>query len=129
MIDPVLLSVIRKITPNVVASSIVNVQPMFDIWLAGSGGKSRLFEYRAVSNNYYRNFVRLNNRRKTQSSKEFRQANYPESSVDFVTDFGPWFEWMNTNIGSYRYFLVGYSCFFVDTNDKTLYDITWSKTA
>lgn len=82
-----------------------------------------------ITNNHYRNFLRLNNRRKTQNAREFLKAGYPEVKLNLrvVESIPEWLVWMDTNIGQYNYFYAGaLRCFLVNNNLKTLYLLRWN---
>lgn len=81
-----------------------------------------------ITNDYYRNFLRLNNRRKTQDAKAFRKAGYPEvrMKINIIDAIPEWVEWMDTNIGQYNYFYAGgLRCFLLNDDLKTLYLLRW----
>lgn len=123
--DPVLIGIVRKYMANVIAHDIAGVQPM-------TGPSADVFKMRArysgsgrLSNNHYRYFLRLYNRRKYHDFDSFNKAGYP-----FIVTTAPyisneWLKWMRENIGQYRYFRFGDTIFFEDQKLIVLYQLRW----
>lgn len=69
--DPVILSIIRRVWPQIIAQSIVGVQPMsFSAIIT-------------MTNTMYRYFLRLNNRKSKQTIVNFTKADYPVVWLDY----------------------------------------------
>lgn len=141
--DNVLLGIVRRAMPNIIAQDILGVQPM-------TGPTGSIFSMRAkyglqskfpkeikVNRNryaypmgieYHKYFTRINNRRKTQTVDEMRKAGYVEVIVDVkISDvYEEWEKWMNDNL-KYRFFYAGQlTCFFASESDRILYLLRWA---
>jgi hypothetical protein len=124
-VDPVLIGIIRRVYPQVIANDILGVQNM----TAPSGD---IFKTRTryvtgrLNNNHYQNFLRLNNRRKTQRRIDFEKAGYPSvvTTAAYYTD--EWINWMKENIGQHQYFVFGNTVFFENEKLMVLYQLRWS---
>lgn len=105
---------------------------------AGSGGKSmfnlnpyHIIDYRRkhmMTNEHYKHFLRLNNRKCRHYEREFRSAGYELVQVPYELrpvnkKLG---DWLNENCGEYtwthnEYDLVAFS----NSNHATLFKMTW----
>lgn len=91
---------------------------------------------------YYKHFLRLNNRRKQQYTKDFIAAGYPYivlykeftlPSGTIISVFGPknwagwadWAVWMDNSIGKYSYFKTGNKVFFENKELLILHQMRW----
>lgn len=79
--DPVILSIIRRVWPQITAQSIVDVQPMsFSAIISAIILDEELL---AMTNTMYRYFLRLNNRKSKQTIVNFTKADYPVVWLDY----------------------------------------------
>ena len=127
------LPILRKTMPNLIAASLVNVQPM-------SGPIGSIFKFTTFNESLYENtcvpfgpelyktFLRLNNRRKTQCIHNLRIAGYPiifcklrsNARLDSM-------EWCDNQFGKYGYFKIDRFFAFRTIEDSILYKLTWSE--
>ena len=127
-LDQTLISVIRRVYPQIIANDIIGAQPM-------TGSFSQIFRTRydpayqeryAVPKELYSNFLRLNNRRKTQSLNDFKVAKYSGISVDWDHQVNERIKWLDENIGEGKYFYVNHTLFFCDEKYKAMYLLRWA---
>ncbi len=122
--DQVLIGIVRKTLPSIIAHDIIGVSPM-------TAPIASIFSLRAQYvatgrlNNYYRYFLRLNNRRKLQREVDFEKAGYPfvVTTADYLAV--EWKDWMKENIGQYQYFRFGPTVFFEDKKLLVLFQLRW----
>lgn len=81
---------------------------------------------RRVDPAIYQHFLRLNSRRRTQGSGEFRAAGYPRSGI-MHRDVDEVLAWCDLNIGRHRYWFehLGVEIWFAAREHHVLYEMTW----
>ena len=119
----ILMPLIRKMMPNIIAHDIIGVQPM-----TGpqsnilSIRKTTVFMQRNMANAQYQHFLRLNNRRRRQSVHDFLQAGYPEAEANYSSEVVAWclenFPDCHVRFGN-RYF-------FANDEDRLIFMLRWS---
>lgn len=98
--DPVLLSLVRKVYPGIIANSIIDAQPM-----TGYGGSifsaSRLLRVNVpLMKEHYKYFLRLNNRKRYQTIETLKNSGYPHCYTKDVVSASDWLQ-KNLKPGSY----------------------------
>jgi hypothetical protein len=132
----VLIPRIRRVMPNIIARQIIGVTPMTGpmggiFGLAGhlnperppgwwDGHKVRM------TKDVYKNFLRLNDRKKHQTRQDFIKAGYPWASIRDLDYNEAVQSWLDDSIGKYRYVVVWDAIFFENKNDHLLYTLRWS---
>lgn len=127
----ILLPVIRKIYPTLIAQSIIGVQPM----VAPSGFifKSRFEiiqkDFKMTNKLLFRNFLRLNDKKKSFSEKDMIKAKYPlvRLTNNQISQRNEIFEWCDSNIGKHSWVHNGHNVIvFSNEQDETLYKMVWN---
>lgn len=136
--NSVLLPLIRNVMPNVIAHDIAGVQPM-------TGPTGSLFKMRKryqrifdsitpkrhgyrMSKEQLRNFLRVNNRRKTHTIEEMRAYGYPSIEITNLLwkQAIDWENWLDENMPN-QYFYAGETdLFFSEEQYKIMYLLRWS---
>lgn len=116
--------------PNFTPNQIMGVQPM-----AGSTGQiySMRYEYtyigaRPVDPNIYKYFLRLNNRRRTQSDQDFADAGYHFVHNISGKNTGYAYKWCQQQFGEWGFhYPVGGKgkWWFCQPQDAMMFELTW----
>ena len=128
-VNSVLLPLIRQVMPNIIATDIIGVSPMTGpvhqiLTLKGRyNWESRQLIRSRVNPEIYRVFLRINNRRTTQSDRDFEQAGYWRVSGALANvifwcnqQFGKHGFWYNANTGT---------VWLANESDYRLYQMVW----
>lgn len=91
--DPVLISNIRKVLPQLIANEIVGVQPMGEVYDAFSSWSQTAYMQKV----HYQHFLKLYNRKKYHRLSDLENAGYPVFKVD-VLDSVVAKEWCQQNL-------------------------------
>lgn len=122
-LNNVILPIMRRVMPNVIANSIIGVQPM-------SGPIGMIYSMRAryvyvknkiqLSKQHYRKFLRLYDRRQFTYHDDILKAGYFWCNVNDETDI---VEWCNSMFGQYGYIhdSVNLRFYFENINDQTAF--------
>jgi len=123
--DPVLMPLIRRVWPQIIANDIIGVQPMTS-WI-----KTSIFSPKAkfkydnekvrMKREKYNTFVRVYNRKKHVTREDFYRANYPWVDADLKQDWGAMHEWCKNSFGKNNYVWFGERFFFVNEDQKALF--------
>jgi hypothetical protein len=127
--DPVILGVMRKAWPQLIAQAIIGVQPM-------SGPTGRIFNlfsrYRItkfkMSKERFKWFLRLNDRKQQHHPEEFIKAKYPlitltKEQIDRRAEI---WDWCDDNIGKHRWCHNDYDLIaFCDEKYVMLFQMVW----
>ena len=140
-LNPVLIPLIRRVMPNLIAQDIIGVSPM-------TGPAAQIFKLRSryryhniqplrypVLPGVYRHFLRINNRRRTQNDDDLGAAGY--ASVTLPTDRTPLAmqergaeidAWCRENLGQDTWLRLGRSrtWWFSRDNDAVLFGMVWA---
>ena len=127
-INPLLLSVIRKTMPNLIANQILGVQPMtsnsglgaFYAPYVPQGFKPHRLRFTKAN---YRHFLRLNDRKTSQTAQDLEQAGYRYQirSRSIEENAG----WIKETFGD-RAVTFHNMIYFAYEEDLTLYLLRWS---
>lgn len=132
VVDPVIVSVIRRAWPQIIAQSIIGVQPMTRSTGQIFNMKPRYFgfKFRMIDKRYFKNFLRLNDKRMAFSVEAIKKASYPivELSSTQVVNFADMHQWCNENIGEFTHINNGYNLFvFSDVEYATAFKLAWAE--
>ena len=125
--DPVLVNLIRRVHPQLVAHSILGVQPMNTfsnnfLWDTFNVGKYRdLRQTLKMNKEKYKTFLRLNNRKRKVPINDFYHAKYPYVDADYNKSWAAIHEWCHEFIGEYRYVWFGERFFFENEHDRLMF--------
>ena len=111
----VLLPIIRRVMPTIIANDILGVQNMIDLDFAPWIMK--------MEKAHYQHFVRLNNRRKTQKISNLDSAGYTCVKLDKGWN-GPR-EWCKKNLRPGSYINLHTRFWFAYERDATLFMLRW----
>jgi Major capsid protein Gp23 len=133
-LDQNMLNMIRRIMPNLLAQSIIGAQPMTGP--AGSifnlrkrYGSKRIRGKQGVrpTPQQFNQFLRLNNRKRTQSHDELNAAGYPSVFIDLPA--GVYYEevnlWLTEQIGADRFISINARYWFTNAQDAMLARMGW----
>lgn len=136
-LNPVIIPILRRVMPTLIANSIVGVAPM----TAPSAQLSKLrkkfrirwegafrpVRYR-VAPEVYRYFLRINNRRRTQSSEDLDVAGYHAVSGIPWTSWEPADEWCTTQLEPHSWlrFPGEARWWFSRESDAVLFGLVWA---
>lgn len=123
-VDPVLMPMMRRILPNILAQQIIGVQPM--TYPAGNifGLRENYdINYKIQTTpELYNTFVRIyNRRRKYVKVREFIQAGYPSVYADMQQGWHNIHDWCRANFGPYGYVWFGDRFFFENEDHKNMF--------
>lgn len=128
-IDPVLISLVRKAVPNIIANDILGVQSM----IGSAGGIFKLrklrkkysFEIRNKMNKaLYKTFIRVNDRPRTQPLRAFKAAGYPVVDATYANTIKA-LQWCREQFGEDGYQRFGNEFVFKDENDAMAFRMRW----
>ena len=133
--DKVLISMIRRIMPNILAQSIIGAQPMTGP--AGSifnlrrrYGRKRIRGKQGVkpTPQQFNQFLRLNNRKRTQSHTEIEAAGYPTVFIDLPSgvDYEEVDAWLAAQIGQHKFMRINARYWFTTEQDAMVARMGWS---
>ena len=129
--NKVVIPLLRRTLPNIIANDIIGVSPM-----AAPAGQ--IFSLRTrygqvqphrikISNAQYNKFVRLNNRKRTQTIMDIKNAGY--FSIYFIhktfSEHIDCIEWCDKAYGKDGYIISENEFFFENEEDITLFKLTW----
>ena len=128
-VDPVVLSVVRKMWPCLLAQSIIGVQPM-------TAPTGQIFKLRSrygvtrfkMSKEHFKWFLRLNDRKTQNSPEEFIRVKYPllTLTLDQISRREEIYEWCDENIGLHRWCHNEYDLIaFYDEKCVVLFQMVW----
>lgn len=121
----VLIPIVRRVMPHVIANSIAGVQSMADAGgIFSMGYTDRFLRKIPVSKGRYNTFLRLYNRRKTQSLVDFANAGYPRVNVARMHMFKAR-DWCDEQFGKDGYVSWLDAFFFENEEDATLFKMRW----
>lgn len=128
--NSVILPLIRRVMPTVIANQIIGVQPMTGhVGSIFSTNGIRLYRPPRIkmTNMHYKVFLRLNNRKKSQTADDLLKAKYPYmpfhfTVLDNATDC---IEWCDQQFTKYGYILDKGVLWFENDNDVTLFKLRW----
>lgn len=131
--DKILIPIIRRVLPKVIAEQIAGVQPMdWDLFRhsRGRGTHIKKLPRRGVwmSKEKLNNFLRLNNRHRTHTIQELEAAGYPSVALDATTIINNYIEhkeWLNTNLPHQHFLFDSLHLYFSDEKYKTMYLLRW----
>lgn len=122
--DPILIPMIRRLMPNIIANSIIGVQPM-------TGPTANIFNLRfarehrvLVSKEHYKIFLRVNDRPKTQPLRAFRSAGYPTVDLNII-DTIPAMQWCREQFGEHGFLRFNTMFVFKDEDDAMAFRMRW----
>lgn len=116
-IDPVLMPMIRKIMPQILAQQIIGVQPVYDPMR-----RSRI----RVSKENYRVFLRINDRPRTHTPGAFSDAGYPIVEIKDFLDVIPAIRWCREQFGEHGFIRYNPYGFILPSEDAaTAFRMRW----
>lgn len=125
--NQILISSIEGILSSAIASQIIGVQPMtgplskiFTIRTIGTIEQSRIIMTKA----HYRIFLRLNNRRKSQTEVDLAKANYPYCWINYQYK-KECIDWCNCQFGMGGYIIGAGRFWFENPNDLSVFKLRW----
>ena len=122
--DKILIPLIRKVLPQQIAYDITGVQPMKSRTIF-----SDLADQRTPPRELFNHFLRLNNRKRVLTLRDFQKAGYPFVTLTIEIIFSRETErdeWLCEVVGAYNYYYFDNVLFFENENLKTLYLLRWS---
>ena len=88
-----------------------------------------LYEYPSITleKEYFRNFLRINNRKKEYSFTDFKDAGYPSITMqlDNVEETISMIKWCDANFGKYKWFSFIPTYVFQEEKDLIQFKMTW----
>lgn len=134
-LDKVIIPLIRQTMPNIIAQSIIGVQPMtapssaiFNLRTRYSYKPYKIFKM--IDPMYYKQFLRLNNRRRAFTPEQLQAAGYPviEFNLDQYKQREEIFEWCDRILpdGSWITDKIDLISFSSEAH-ATLFKLTWSE--
>ena len=131
--NPVLLSMIRQVMPTIVAQSIIGVQLMRGAGNLVGYARSRDKQGVKVTKQQYNEFLRLNNRKRTQSRAELDRAGYPSVVIDLPIDDLPYWgasydqvdAWLTEQLGPHKFISIYSRYWFTNSNDAMVAKMGW----
>jgi len=138
-LDQNLLNMIRRIMPNLLARSIIGAQPM-------TGPAGSIFNLRkrygridlTISSEtslgvrptpqQFNQFLRLNNRKRTQSHAEIEAAGYPTVFIDLPSgvDYEEVDAWLAAQIGQHKFMRINARYWFTTEQDAMVARMGWA---
>lgn len=132
-LNPVIIPILRRVMPNLIAQDIIGVSPM-------TGPAASVFKLRAkyryrslrypVEPDVYRHFLRINNRRRTQNDEDLRAAGYASVTLPIGVDYFPTRidAWCDANLGRHTWLRLGQprTWWFSRDHDAVLFRMVWS---
>lgn len=122
--DPVIMPIIRRVWPTLIAQSIIGVQPMTAPFSFTHRYNYALRDLISVNNEIYKHFLRLNNRKKQVRCSELSAAGYPSIQVKDIRS-NNYTDWCNTQFGTNAWIENSGVFWFRDEKDATLFRLTW----
>lgn len=129
-LNKVILPIIRRAMPNIIATSIVGVSPM-------TGPVNQVFKMKikygdldkmriTLKKEHFKMFLRLYNRRKFTTHNDILAANYPWVKLtDVITVFNT-VEWCNSSFGECGYIFDNVNRFYFENKeDCAMFTLTW----
>ena len=127
--NPVILSLIRRVMPSIIASQLVGVQPMTGPTGSIFAMRSRLYKPPRIkmTNMHYKVFLRLNNRKKSQTEDDFIKAKYHKLRLryDLLALMPDCLEWCDFQFGKCGYIQDAGTFWFENENDVTAFKLRW----
>lgn len=123
-VNPVLMPLVQRVMPNIIAQQIIGVQPMTGLsgQIFRAGTKHILTQKkRQMNKEHYKVFLRLNDRKKSQKREDFYRAGYPWVDVDLNKNWQEMHKWCRDNFGENGYLWFGERFFFENENDRLLF--------
>ena len=127
-----IISILRTTLPRIIANQILSVQPMTGpvgqiFNLRNNSSKSATFI--VMNKGLYRTFLRLNDRRKYQTSADFNKAKYfsytQHWALKYIFHDITFKKWCDEQFGQYGYIVDGRTIWFENENDLTAFRMTW----
>lgn len=131
-VPTVLIPLLRRVMPSIIANDLIGVQPMI-------GPVGSIF----TLSNWYKNvrripltvyhykvFLRLNNRKKTQTFKDFEQTKYPHFELkrypmQLFDTTEPILDWCVAQFGEFGFVKCGPDIWFKDEYDFLMFKMRW----
>ncbi len=122
----VLIPLLRRVMPSIIASSITGVSPMVGP-LGGALGQRPRRRY-AVDPRIYRHFLRINNRRRTQGDHDMRDAGYWSVGGVPMLDHADANSWCRSQFGAHAWcrFPLSYRWWFTCQEHAVAFAMVWS---
>ena len=129
-LNKVLLPLIRNVMPSFMAQQIIGVQPM-------TGPVGQIFKLRKnfatiprikMTVYHYQVFLRLNNRKKSQTAEDFKKANYYSQEENWYissSELSDRMAWCDDQFGRYGYVYDCEIIWFENENDLIAYKLRW----
>lgn len=126
-VDSVLIGLVRKVMPNLIANDIIGVQPMMGSSAEIFGMRSRYEQEIRIrmTKEHYKTFLRVNDRPKTQPLRAFTNAGYPHVDLPDVSDTIKAIGWCREQFGEHGYQRFHTTFIFKDEDDAMLFRISW----
>lgn len=127
-VDSVLIGLVRRVMPNIIASQIVGVSPM-------TAPTADIFSMRTVfgqgarigmTKEHYKTFLRINDRPKTQPLRAFIESGYPHVILSNISDTMEAIRWCREQFGEHGYQRIHTTFIFKDGADATLFKLRWA---
>lgn len=126
--DPVLVNLVRRVYPQLIANSIIGVAPMTAPTVRILKMRRR-YRYKKprirMSKALYKAFLRLNDRPKTQALQAFMDAVYPTAEVTWKALPTDTYEWCDANLGKDAWVEQAGTFAFKDDADAALFSMVW----
>jgi hypothetical protein len=128
-LNKTILPLIRNVMPLLMAQQIVGVQPM-------TGPLTQIFNLRKLfaimprikmTVYHYQVFLRLNNRKKSQTEEDFAKANYYSQEKFWLpkSEHSERLAWCDDQFGRYGYIQTEFRIWFENENDLIAYKLRW----
>ena len=127
-LNKVILPLIRKTMPNLIAQSIVGVSPMIGPVFQNYTMKFKYDTFRInLKQGHFKVFLRLYNRRKFTTHKDILAANYHWVDLKEYSKSIPAKHWCIDNFGEYSFIFDSmYSRFYFENKeDCAMFTLTW----
>ena len=135
-LNKVIIPVIRRVMPAIIANSIIGVSPMVGPIRSVSVLRSQYYAnwptqrvHRvAVDVGIYNHFLRLNNRRKTQSDSDFAKAGYWKYIIDLnYQQHHKIVKWCRLQFGNHGFYYNDLTMcwWFTEEEDAVMCKLTW----
>jgi len=130
-IDQTLMDIVRRTYPAILAQSIIGVQPMVP--------PSSLVYFRTrydspfepkrfpMSNQYYKTFLRMNDRKRAHTEAAFIKAGYHVVKPSSTQQWSDMKDWCRDQFGEYGFIGVSGTFVFENQEHATQFKLVWSE--
>lgn len=125
---PVKIPLHRRVTPTIMATNILGASPLAAPYSFNWKVIDTLTRRCTLPPETYGHFLRLNNRRRTQTGHDFKQAGYPHVSLHKPGFSDQIDVWCNLQFGDHTWwrFSWSYTWWFSTHDQATMFGVSWS---